>query len=430
MGEVYSSGIACCNAGKTLRRAAQTEFSEDGSVAQILHANAFIGCYGDRVNRFAPTSLLIGNFVTGLSVMGPAGMLGELSSDLGVSVRDASLLITFGAVVLCIGSPLTAWLTSRFDRRILLSTTLFIVAVAHVASALAPNYTSLLVLRLVMLAVLALFTPQAAGAATMMAPVEKRGGVMSFVFLGWSLSAALGLPAITYVASHFGWRFAFAAIAAIAFVGCALTAWRLPRGLAGVPVDIKTWTALARNPLIVVLLIITIMQTSGPFVIFTFIGPVMTKLMGAAPETVATVFFIWGITGLIGNIIASRVVDSWGGWKTSLIVQCSLLIGVVGWALGSGVLIAMFIATVFWGFGFVPSNSMQQVRLMTAAPPLASASVSLNTSALYIGQAIGSGIGGIFYVREMYDAMNIAAILFVIASIVLVVLTRPREAKG
>ena len=378
------------------------------------------------MNRFAPTSLLIGNFVTGLSVMGPAGMLGELSTDLGVSIRDASLLITFGAAVLCIGSPLSAWLTSRFDRRILLSATLFIVALAHVASALAPNYYSLLALRLVMLAVLALFTPQAAGTAAMMAPLEKRGGVMSFVFLGWSLSAALGLPAITYVASHFGWRFAYSAIAAIAFIGCALTMWRLPKGLAGVPVDVKTWTALARNPLIVVLLVITIMQTSGPFVIFTFIGPVMTKLMNAAPETVATVFFIWGITGLIGNIIASRVVDSWGGWKTSLIVQVSLLIGVVGWALGSGVLIAMFIATVFWGFGFVPSNSMQQVRLVTAAPPMASASVSLNTSALYIGQAIGSGIGGIFYVREMYDAMNIAAILFVIASIVLVVLTRPR----
>jgi DHA1 family inner membrane transport protein len=173
-----------------------------------------------------------------------------------------------------------------------------------------------------------------------------------------------------------------------------------------------------------------VLQTSGPFVIFTFIGPVMTKLMNSSAETVASVFFIWGITGLIGNIIASRVVDSWGGWKTSLTVQIFLLVGVVGWAMSSGVLIAMFVATVFWGFGFVPSNSMQQVRLVSAAPALASASVSLNTSSLYIGQAIGSGIGGIFYVREMYDAMNLAAIAFVVASVVLVVLTKPRATEG
>ena len=186
------------------------------------------------MKRFAPTSLLIGNFVTGLSVMGPAGMLGELSDGLGVSVRDASLLITFGAAVLCIGSPVTAWLTSRFDRLLLLTSTLFMVGLAHLAAALAPNYYSLLALRLIMLAIIALFTPQAAGTAALMSPVEHRGGTMSFVFLGWSLSAAFGLPLVTYIASHFGWRSVFALSACIAFFAAALTAWRLPRRLSAV----------------------------------------------------------------------------------------------------------------------------------------------------------------------------------------------------
>ena len=38
---------------------------------------------------------------------------------LDVSIRDAGLLVTFGAIVLCIGSPLTAWLTSRIESRAL-----------------------------------------------------------------------------------------------------------------------------------------------------------------------------------------------------------------------------------------------------------------------------------------------------------------------
>ena len=63
--------------------------------------------------RFAPTALMLGNIVTGCWVLAPAGMLSELSGELGVSIRDAGLLITFGAVMLCIGSPVTAWLTSR-----------------------------------------------------------------------------------------------------------------------------------------------------------------------------------------------------------------------------------------------------------------------------------------------------------------------------
>jgi hypothetical protein len=46
--------------------------------------------------RFAPTALMLGNFVTGCSVLAPAGMLGELSSELDVTIRSAGLLITFG----------------------------------------------------------------------------------------------------------------------------------------------------------------------------------------------------------------------------------------------------------------------------------------------------------------------------------------------
>ena len=67
--------------------------------------------------RLTAFTLMFGNFVTGLSIMGLAGMLGDLANGLGVTIRDAGLLITFGAVVLCIGSPLMVWATSTFDRR-------------------------------------------------------------------------------------------------------------------------------------------------------------------------------------------------------------------------------------------------------------------------------------------------------------------------
>src|SRR4051794_33457004 len=128
--------------------------------------------------RFAPTALMLGNFVTGCSVLAPAGMLHELSAGLDVSVRDAGLLITFGAVVLCIGSPLTAWLTSRIERRTLLIATLALFAIANAASALAPSYAALLEIRLIMLAVGALYTPQAAGTAGPIGPAPPPGGAL------------------------------------------------------------------------------------------------------------------------------------------------------------------------------------------------------------------------------------------------------------
>src|SRR5262245_1074853 len=128
---------------------------------------------------------MVGNIVTGVSVLAPAGMLNELSSGLNVSVRGASLLITFGAMVLCIGSPLTAWLTSRIDRRTLLTTTLAVFALTNLASAFASDYTTLLVIRLIMLVIGALYTPQAAGTGALIVPVQKRGSTIAYIFLGW-----------------------------------------------------------------------------------------------------------------------------------------------------------------------------------------------------------------------------------------------------
>ena len=377
--------------------------------------------------RFAPTALMIGNIVTGCSVLAPAGMLVELSSDLGVTVRDAGLLITFGAVVLCVGSPLTAWLTSRIERRALLTLTLAVLALANAASAFAPDYSSLLVIRLVMLAVGALYTPQAAGTAALIVAPEKRGSAIAYIFLGWSLAAAVGLPLITFVASRYGWRAAYGGIGAIGTFSFLLLAWRLPGGLIGARVDLKTWADVGRNRMIVLLLSITTLQMSGQFVVFTFMGPLLSKLTGARPDAVGLVFALYGIFGFVGITIATRIVDSWGAFKTSVLFTALMLAGVTGWALSAGIYPLMACSVAVWGLGFASTNSMQQVRLVGAAPPLASASVSLNTSVLYVGQAVGSAIGGVLYARDLLYSAGYVAACFVALALAMVILTKPRQ---
>jgi predicted MFS family arabinose efflux permease len=373
---------------------------------------------------------MLGNVVTGCSVLAPAGMLVELSSGLDVSVRTAGLLITFGAIVLCIGSPVTAWLTSRIERRILLATTLAILALANIASAFAPDYASLLAIRLVMLAVGALYTPQAAGTAALIVPEQRRGSTIAYIFLGWSLAAAVGLPLITLIASRYGWRTAYGGIGAIGLVSFLLLVWRLPGGLMGAPVDLKTWADIGRNRMIVLLLAITTLQTSGQFVVFTFMGPLLARLTGAGPDAIGLVFACYGLFGFVGIAIATRIVDSWGAWKTSMLFTTLVLAGVAGWALSAGNYLLMAASVAIWGLGFASTNSMQQVRLVGAAPALASASVSLNTSVLYVGQAVGSAVGGFLYARDLPFTSGYVAAAFVALALTAVFLTRPKQVAG
>jgi MFS transporter, DHA1 family, inner membrane transport protein len=380
--------------------------------------------------RFAPTALMFGNLITGASILAPAGMLIELSSDLAISVHTAGLLVTFGAIVLCIGSPLTAWLTSRIERRALLTVTLAVLTLGNAASAFAPGYSTLLFIRLVMLAIGALYTPQAAGTAALIVPTEKRGGTIAYVFLGWSLAAAIGLPLITFMASRYGWRAAYGGISVIGALSSLLLMWRLPAGLKGVPVDLKTWADLGRNRVIVVLLGITTLLMSGQFAVFTYMGPLLSRLTQLGPDAVGLVFAIYGACGFVGIAVVSNVVDSWGPLKTSVLCISLVLAGVSGWAMSAGVYPLMACSAAIWGLGFASSNSMQQVRLVAAAPKLASASVSLNTSFLYVGQAIGSGIGGLLYAHDLLYGISYAGAAFVALALLTVISTRRFSSSG
>jgi MFS transporter, DHA1 family, inner membrane transport protein len=62
--------------------------------------------------------------------------------------------------------------------------------------------------------------------------------------------------------------------------------------LIGAPVDLKTWADVARSRIIVRLLLVTMLQMSGQFVVFAFMGPLLTKLTQAGPDAVGLVFAI------------------------------------------------------------------------------------------------------------------------------------------
>jgi predicted MFS family arabinose efflux permease len=280
---------------------------------------------------------------------------------------------------------------------------------------------------MIMLAVGALYTPQAAGTGALIVPVQKRGSTIAYIFLGWSLAAAIGLPLIAFTASRYGWRTVYGGIGVMGCVSCLLLLWRLPGGLVGAPVDLKTWTDVGRNRMIILLLSITTLQMSGQFVVFTFMGPLLAKLTGAGPDAIGLVFAGYGVCGFIGIAIATRIVDSWGAWNTSVLFTVLMLLGVTGWALSAGIYPLMAASVAIWGLGFASTNSMQQVRLVGAAPALASASVSLNTSVLYVGQAVGSAIGGVLYARDWLTGAGYVAMAFVAVALAMVIATKPRR---
>ncbi len=380
------------------------------------------------MKRFLPRiALMLGNFATGLSVLAPAGMLAVLADGLGVGIRDTGLLVTFGAAILCIGSPIVAWLTTRVNRRLLLAGTLAILVAGQAASAFAPNYAVLLALRIAMLTFAAIYTPQAASTVAMIVPAGERAGAIAFVFLGWSLAIAGGLPLIAFIAADFGWRAAYGAAALASLVPCILLAFTLPADLLGHPLSLRTFQVIARHRKILLLLLITILHTSGQFTVFIYLAPLLQRLTGVGHEVVGLFFAVYGVAGFAGNVMATRIVGGLGAWVTSLVFLGLTFTGMLLWALGAGFLPVMGIGILLWGLGFAATNSMQQARLVQAAPDMSSASVALNTSALYTGQAIGSGLGGILFSLDLARSIGFIGVVFVGLGIAVWSITRDRD---
>jgi DHA1 family inner membrane transport protein len=377
----------------------------------------------------ARVALMLGNFVIGLAIVGIAAMLPELAKGLGVTIQQAGLLVTAGAVVLCIGSPLTVWATSAVERRLLLAGSLALVALGHFASALTSSYGALLALRVATMAAAALFTPVAASTVAMIVPQAERPGAITFVFLGWSLAAAVGLPGVAFLAAHAGWQATFAATGA-GLLGCAaLVFLAVPGGLRGARISLGSWSALGRDRFVLTLLAITAVQIAGQFAVFTYLAPLLVRLAGAAVAVIGLFFSLYGVAGFIGNVIATRLVARHGAFATSGAALLSIFFGLTLWSLGAGMLPVMGAGVTFWGLGFAAMNSMQQARLVGAVPLLGSAAVSLNTSAIYVGQAVGSALGGVLFAHDLPRALGYAAMICVGLALALLATTRSAGAK-
>lgn len=379
--------------------------------------------------RLAPWALMLGNFIMGVSVLAPAGMLPDLAQALDVAIRDAGLLMTYGAIALCFGAPLMSWATSRIDRRLLLAGVLGLLGLFNVLSALTPNYAVLVVLRIAMMIGGAVYTPQAASAVGLIVPEKARAQTISFVFLGWSLSVALGLPVITFLASVWGWRATFALVG---LAGCAMSFAVLlimPRGVFGAAVSFRTWGAVFSDRLIVLLLLTTTLMMIGQFSIFVYLGPLLMKFVGAGPDRIAAAFLVSGVMGLVGNLIASRVVGQLGAFVTTVIFLCAIFAGALVWSLGSGIYAIALVSVALFGLGLASTNSMQQGRLIAAAPTLASASVALNTSAIYVGQAVGSAMSALLFSAGHAELIGWVSMLILALAVVTLWLTRPARIR-
>ncbi|MES1264457.1 MAG: MFS transporter, partial [Variovorax sp.] len=200
-------------------------------------------------------------------------------------------------------------------------------------------------------------------------------------------------PMAAFIGGMFGWQSAFALIGVLSLASAAWVWQAMPDGVKPPALSLASWRETFRSPALMLAVAVTVLYAAGQFVLFSYFAPYYKYKVGATPGQLALLLMWFGAFGFIGNVVMTRYVDRVGSARCVMIAVGLMAVSLLVWPLGTSLALAAVVA-VPWALGCFSSNSAQQARLVGIAPPLASASIALNSSAMYAGQAIGAASGG------------------------------------
>lgn len=338
-------------------------------------------------------ALAVGAFGIGVTEFSPMGMLPVIAKGVDVSIPSAGLLVSAYAMGVMLGAPVMTLLFARFGKRSALMALMAIFTLGNLLSAMAPDYWTLLLARVVTsLNHGAFFGLGSIVAASVVAP-GKQASAVATMFMGLTIANVGGVPLATWVGQHIGWRAAFGGTAALGLLTIAALALALPKGQPGQRPDVRRELHVLTRPDVLIALLTTVMGASAMFALYTYVAPVLTLLTGASQGFITLALVLIGLGFTFGNWLGGRVADWSLEGATAIFLAALSAVSLVA-PLTLGTPIGAGITLFLWGtaaFAIVPPVQMRVMRAAAGAPGLAS---SINVGAFNLGNAIGAALGG------------------------------------
>ncbi|MEL6102269.1 MAG: MFS transporter [Pseudomonadota bacterium] len=359
--------------------------------------------------RFLIPALSASNFLVGMGAFVIVGVIEPLGDDLGIDATATGLLLTVYALSYSVFSPLLVSLTGSIGRRRVMAAGLGLFAFAALLSALAPDFLTLQIARVFAAAGAGMFTPVAATVAAGLYPPENRAKVLAAVFFGLTLAQVIGVPAGSWLAYTFGWRWAFWSVVALA-LPCLYLVWtQVPAGLSFQPVSLTDLGTALSDGRMMLAVMFTGTFLGAIYVLYTFIAPLLSETMGYGRDGVALVLVLFGCGAVMGNIAGGIMADR-VGWRATLTTLCLLQMAIMPlFSLLPMPDLALLILCLAWAASGWSFMAAQQLRLITLAGPRAAVILALNAAAIYVGAAVGSAIGAVVIDLYGLSAIGLAA---------------------
>ncbi|TDX00996.1 MFS transporter [Dinghuibacter silviterrae] len=293
--------------------------------------------------------MAVGAFGIITTEFGVIGILPELATRFRIPLDTAGWLISGFALTVALFGPLATKLTARVNRKVILCSVLAVFVVSNGLSALAPNFTVLMIARILPAFLHPVFWAVSMSVAAKQVGPKDAPKALAIIMGGLSVATVLGVPVTTYAATLLGWQASFLVAGIINLAAFGALAALMP----SLPVRAEAQTQTGRNvlasPQLWIKLLTGVITVAGMFATYGYLAGYLDKVTHMSGVQVSVMLLVFGATGIVGNwltgIALSKNVQATSRWIMALLVVTHVLAYSVG-----GLFIPMVILLSVWGF--------------------------------------------------------------------------------
>lgn len=372
-----------------------------------------------------PTRLPLGSllalavtcFVTLLSETLPAGLLLQMSDDLGISTSTAGQTVTVFAVGCLVGAiPLTS-LTASLPRRAVVVGMLLGFVVVNTATALAPSLPILLATRFLAGLGAGMTWALIPSYARRLSPPHLAGRAIALTALGSTLALAVGVPAGTALGELVGWRWTFGVLSVVAL---GLVVW-VRFGTADVPGTPRSGSggipAALRVPGVRAIIVTTAAVIVAHNLLYTYVAPYLVDV--GLGESLGQSLLVFGAGSIVGAILVGIFGDSHlrhlAVGSAAALVGSLVLLGTVREP------VVLLVTIAVWGAVFGSIAPVLQTASARAAGTSADAAQSVVVTVWNLAIALGGAVGGVGLAMAGAGALPLLSLPLAMVALVVVV---------
>lgn len=322
------------------------------------------------------------------------GIIQMVADDLHVTTSAAGLLVTSLALSAAIGAPIVIALTINIDRKKILSWMLIIFILSNVITSVSHSFEMVMMTRVLQGISGGTAIVVAMAVATRLVEREKRGTAIGIILMGLSSSLVLGVPIGTFLSSMIGWKALFAAIGLITLIPLIVVYRRIPSMKEQEPVTLRMQLSILKDKRILLAVAVTLFYVGGYSTLFTYLTPFLQASANLSITEISGILLLAGICSFLGSSLGGMAADKKGPIFTifsGIILQIIMLMLL---SFVTGNLVVMVAVIMIWMIATWSTSPAQQLYLVTLVPKSPDIALSVNTSFIQFGFALGSGLGG------------------------------------